>query len=213
MELTQFGWNAVTISFLGTALFTLVESWGLWHQNKAIWKQKSGQSVSITWFSFFTATVVVVFVYGITINSIALIFNGLLLTLFHLPVLVGLWKFKGFNKAEKLLGVGLLVALAVMLATPIKDWFFLIFSFGLIASSVMQPIEIWRNKDAGVLEIKLLVSYLVSMSFWLVYSYAIRDWVLQIVAPLYLAVIVLTVAFWFRYRQPRVMETKKIRAP
>ncbi len=201
MELSQFGWNALTIGFLGAVFFTLVEAWGVWQQNRAIWKNQSGESVSVIWFSYFAALLAVVFIYGIAIKSILLILNGLLISILHIPILVGLWRFKGFTKTEKVMCACFLAAVVAMVIAPFKDWFFLLFTAGNILFSLNQPYEIWKNKNSGVVEIKLLAVYLASTLFWLIYGFAIGDWVLQIVNPAYMVTLTITVLVWFKYRR------------
>ena len=201
MELSQFGWNALTIGFLGTVLFTFVEAWGVWQQKRAIWENQSGESVSVIWFSYFAALMAVMLIYGITIKSITLILNGLLLAILHVPILVGLWRFKGYTRTEKAMTACFLAAIAAMAIVPFKDWFFLLFTAGNVLFSLGQPYEIWKNKNSGVVEIKLLAVYLVSSLFWLIYAYAIGDWVLQILSPAYSVILTLTVLVWFRYRR------------
>lgn len=202
MELQQFGWNAVTVGFVGAVFFVLVELWGLWLQNRAVWRAKSAQSISVACFVYLAALFMSGFIYGVETKSIALM-TSLPLSLIHIPILLGVWKFKGFSGTEKFITAGLAVVLVVMAIAPAKDWFFLLFSLGSAAALVGQPYEIWKNRDAGVVEITLLLVYLVSTVFWVIYGYAIHDWVLRITTPIYLAILVLTAVLWFRYRPRR----------
>lgn len=201
MELQQLGLNAVTVGALGVIFFAFVQAWGLWQQKKTIWKNQSGQSISVTWLSYFTCLDVVVFIYGWSINSIAMMVNGGLIFLYVL-IMIGLWKFKGFSKLEKFLGICLLIVIVVTIFIPAKDWMFLIVSFGSILSLIMQPYEIWKNKNSGVVEIKLIIVYLISTTFWIIYGYTINDWVLKIICPSYFVIFSITVCFWFIYRNP-----------
>ena len=200
MELGQLGWNVVTIGFLGTVIFTILEAWGLWQQKKLIWENESGQSVSVITFSYGTAMFAAVLIYGISVNSVALSFNGLL-GFFHLPIIWGLWKFKGFSRTEKLLGIFLMVVVAVMIVLPFKDWFFLLLSFGTLISASMQAIEIWEEEDAGVVEIKLLAVFLLSNFFWIIYAFAIGNWILQIISPLFFVILTITIVLWFKNKK------------
>jgi len=201
VELNHLGWNALTIGFIGTLIFSFAEGWGVWQQNKAIWKNKSGESVSVIWFTYFTALFGIVFIYGLSTKSIALAFNGFLLTPLYIPLVVGLWKFKGFTKVEKICSACFLAAVIACVLVPYKDWFFLIFTVGNIFFSFTQPYEIWKNKSSGVVEIKLLVVFLASTIFWVTYAYASHDWVLEIITPCYLVIISLTTILWFKYRK------------
>lgn len=201
MEFVQFGWNAVTIGLLGTVIFTILSAWGLWQQKKAIWDNELGQSVSVINFSYGTAFFTAVLIYGISIKSIALSFNGLLLSFFNLPIILGLWKFKGFTKIEKFLGVCFLIIIIAMLILPLKSWFFLFLSFGNLVPGSMQALEIYNEKDAGVVEIKLLAVYLLSTLFWIIYAFAIDNWILQIISPLFFIILTITIVLWFKYKK------------
>jgi len=201
MELQYLGWNILTLGFIGTLVLTILEGYGSWVQSRAIWLNRSGQSVSITVFTFLLFEFIVTFTYGVSINSIALIFNGLLVVM-QIPIVLGLWKFKGFNKKEKALSLALCLVCIVMIFSSAKDWFFLLFSLGSIAFFLPQPWEIWKNKDSGVVEIKMIAAYFISALFWTLYAYAIHDWVLEIVCPSYLILLVLAGSLWYKYRQP-----------
>lgn len=201
LEIQKWGWNAVTISFVGTIFFTFLESWGLWQQNKAIWKSQSGEAVSVIWFSYAAALFSIIFVYSLSISSIALFINGLFILGTHIPILIGLWKFKGFRTIEKILAGLFLLSIIAMTVLPDKDWFFLLFSFVGIGFTAMQPIEILFKKSSGVVEIKLLAVIFTSTSFWVIYAFAVNDWVLKIICPSYLIIFGATILLWFKYRK------------
>jgi len=201
VEIQQFGLNVVTIGFVGTVIFALVEAWGLWEQNKTIWASRAGESVSVTWLTYFFAASCAYVVYGISTREIAPAFSGFVAGVLHIPILVGLWKYKGFKRWEKVLFSLFMFSLASMMLMPFKDWFFLVFAFGTIISLVMQPIEIIQNRNSGQVEIRLLLAYLGSTFFWTVYAYAAHDWVLEIVAPGQFVTLAVTAIIWFVYRK------------
>ena len=198
MEFQQFSWSAETISSLGIIFFTFLGAWGLRRQSKNIWEGETGRSVSIIWFSWFAFGHVVVFIYGLDIKSIALMINGSVRGLMHIPILVGLWKYKGFSKVERILPVFLFIFIIAMAFSTAKDIYFLVFSFGTILATLKQPIEVWISKDAGVLEIRLLLIYLVSNLFWVTYSFAIHNWILQLFSSMFFAIFALTIIVWLK---------------
>jgi len=199
IEWQKWGLNALIIGSLGIIAFTFIEGWGLWKQKQAIWNKKSGESVSVNWFSYLTFFFVASLFYGIHIASVAVVISGLLAIL-HIPILVGLWKFKGFARHEKIqfvLFVGMVPAMAFL---PWKDELFLIFSFGTLYSLGTQPWELWKTKKTGVVEIRLVGVYFLSTFFWIVYAFAAGEWVLEIITPIALVLLGLTSALWFKYR-------------
>ena len=200
VEFQNFDLNALTISAIATLFFTTIQAWGLLKQNKLIWREKSGEAVSITWFTCFGFMFAVIFIYGIEINAGALMYNGLL-ALFHIPVLIGLAKFKGFTLKQRLIFAACVLAVLIMILFPIKDEIFLTFSFISVVSLVMQPLEMWRSKSAGVVEIKLIKIYTAATAFWVIYAYSVGNWVMKITTPSALVVLIITIALWLKYRR------------
>lgn len=199
MELQHLGWNAVTIGFIGTVFFTLITLWGTLKQNSAIWQKKSGVAVSVPLFIYLTAMFTNAFIYGLRLGSLALIINGLL-AIAHLPILIGLWRFKGMTSGQMVFGLLLIMALGFMIFSPYKDIVYLTFSCGAVILLITQPWEIWQKKTAGVVEIRLLVIYLLSNTFWTIYGYAINNWVMKITCPTYVVLILITITLWFKYQ-------------
>ena len=202
IEFQNWGLNALTVGAIGTIIFTFVETWGLWQQNKTIWKFESGQSISIVYFAYATGVFMSVLIYGIAEHSLAMIINGFFLTLFHLPILIGLWKFESFSTWDKRICVGIIAYMILMSLVPFKDILFMIFSFTNVLFTCTQPWKIWREKDAGAVEIKFIFTYLDNTFFWISYAYTIHDWVLQIICPCYFVLSALIIVLWFKYRNP-----------
>ncbi len=201
MEFQDFGWNVMTVSFLGTVIFSLVRAWGYWLQTRTIWIQRSGLSVPVTNYTYMTIGAAAVAVYGVRIGSWALIINGLLTILFRVPILIGLWKFKGFGRWEKLASLGFMAALAGLILIPVKAEMLLAFSVGGILVAVLQPYEIWRNRDAGAVEIRLLFVGLANSTFWIAYGFAIADPVLRLTYPIFFLITLATIILWFRFKK------------
>lgn len=200
MELEKFGWNLATIGFSGTIFFTLVSAWGLWQQAGKIWRNKSGQSVSVFWFSYnlflFTANVI----YGFSLNSTVLIFNGTLSGLMHIPILIGLAKFKGLKRQEKLAFPLYAVLLLLMIVLSQKEIIYLLFSGGNVLALAAQPYEIMKKKNSGMVEVNLLAIYLTSTIFWVIYAFTIKSLALEIICPIYLILLSITLILWRNYK-------------
>src|SRR3989339_685777 len=153
VEVQNFGFNAITISAIIIVIFSILESWGIYKQNKKIWDKKSGESVSVAWFIFFSD-----FVYCIFSKEAAIIINGLA-SLFVVPIVVGLWRFKGFSKIDFFVFLLCVLGFVVMLIFPFKKIMFLLFSFGSILALIAQLVEMHKTKAVGVIEIKLIQVY------------------------------------------------------
>jgi uncharacterized protein with PQ loop repeat len=199
-DIQDLGWNLKTVGFGGTIFFTLLSCWGLYQQSRKIWHHESGQSVSALWFSYNIFLFAVNIVFGHSQRSFALMINGCLCSLMHLPLLIGLEKFKGFSRLEKLLMVLYGFLFLFMIAMPFKTALYLVFSFGNAFAQCMQPWEIWRKKNSGMVEAKLLMVYWSSSVFWIIYAIATKNLALEIICPVYLVILTVTLALWKKYQ-------------
>jgi len=201
VEWQGWGYNALTISFIATAVFTILEGWGFWMQNLSIWRNKSGKSISVSLFIYFGCLFITVIAYGYYIKSIAAIFNGMLGFL-HLPILFGLWKYKGFTKLET--GASCVFPLMgpAMIFLPWKDLMMISLLFGTIVPLLMQLYEMWRAKSAGVINARFIGILIISTAFWVIYAFAIGNRVMEVIYPLTLVILILIFALRFRYARP-----------
>ncbi|MBI3956561.1 MAG: hypothetical protein HY340_01075 [Candidatus Kerfeldbacteria bacterium] len=202
MDFAWWGWNLRTVSFSGTFVFTALQGWGLVKQSDAIWNGRSGASVSNPWFIFNTALFTTFFLYGLTRLDLPIIANGGALAVLHIPILLGLARFKGITRPQRQFGFGLGIVVAAAGIVRLLGVVYLIGCFVAIAFYALQAAEIVKNKSRGVISIKLLGSYLASTVFWTVYAYMSNDWVLKIVAPMFLSVLVVMIVLWLRYPRP-----------
>ena len=101
VEYKEFGFNALTISASATIIFSLLQAYGIFGQSQKIWRNKSGEALSGTFFFYNFFYFLIFFIYGISEKSVAMSFNGALCFL-YIPILIGLKKYKGFTKIEKI---------------------------------------------------------------------------------------------------------------
>ncbi|MBI3274008.1 MAG: hypothetical protein HYZ69_02595 [Candidatus Colwellbacteria bacterium] len=179
--------------------FSVLGAWGLWKQNFAIWKNKSGRSVSISHFSFSLGYFLSGFTWGLEKNSLALILHCGGRAFFHVPILVGLWKFKGFTRSEKILSGLFLAGIFVTILMSVKEASFLIYSIGSILAYFTQPVEIFRNKYAGTVEPGLHWIYFGNGTFWTIYGFATNDPVLEWTVPPNVVIALVTIALCYKY--------------
>src|SRR3989339_528419 len=198
VEVQNFGFNAITISAIIIVIFSILESWGIYKQNKKIWDKKSGESVSVAWFIYFMFMLFSYFVYGIFTKEAAIIINGLA-SLFVVPIVVGLWRFKGFSKIDFFVFLLCVLGFVVMLIFPFKKIMFLLFSFGSILALIAQLVEMHKTKAVGVIEIKLIRVYLVSTAVFVVYSIFVNDWPLLIISVLSFILLVIILLSYYRF--------------
>lgn len=201
VELQCLGWNVPTFTFLATLFFAVLGAWGLAQQAREIWRQRSGASVSVVWMSVFFFMFVSFFIYGLERRSLALIIQGCCRVPLYVPLLLGLWRFKGFTRRECAVFLCLLVVLVFLVCVPPVSLKYFFFSYLGLAVTVLQPWEIWRAKKAGVVSLKLLTVYVGSTVFWTLYGLAFRDSTIFITALSYVVVYLVTIWLWLRYRE------------
>ena len=200
VELKNWGWNTSTIGALGILFFTIPESWGGYMQGHAIWKARSGEGVSVRWiayiWAFFTATIF----YGISIQSLAVTLNCIVLGLAYLPATTGLIKFKAGRKEKYhvLLFAGMIPAMAFL---PWKEVLYTVFSIATVYAFLQEVLELLREKSSGVLEIRNIAILMVSTTFWLAFAYSTQAPALMIMTPPSLVLLVTIVVLWTRYRR------------
>lgn len=205
MGLGGMGWDWEAISFWGIIIFAIIGSWGLWKQSQKIWKEKSGKSVSVTANFFFTASMFVGLAYGLEKNLDAVTFHNLLRIVFLLPIVAGLIKFKKFTKTEKILCACFCIMMLLVWFVPRKDFLFLFSQTVGVLTLATQPYEIFKNKDVGVVEVKLFAVFTPSSIFWVIYAFANGDWILKITQPVFLFLTLITLALCLnpKYKKPK----------
>ncbi len=157
--------------------------------------------MSVGMMLFLTSLCTAAVIYGWTSKQPPLVFNGLVLGLGFGIIAIGLWKFGGYRAWEYWFGALLLASLAGMVLTGGHDRWYFVYSCGSAAALTLQPWEIWRKRDAGVVDIRLLLLFEASNMFWVVYAYAIRNWVLMVLCPVYVVILLVAIILWLIYRR------------
>jgi len=202
LDLGQIEWTPELISSIGTIFFSTLIAWGLVIQGVAIWKHRSGRSVYTPLFIFLTGTRIAALLYGISADSIPLIYNGIVTFFATMPMLIGLWKYKGFSRFEKLISWITITLNLVAWLSPYESQIFLLFSLVLLGFAFKQPWEIYKERSSGVVKLELLIVTFFNSGFWLAYGFLADKWVIKITSPGFFLVFLVTSVLWFRYREP-----------
>src|SRR3989344_369496 len=96
---------------------------------------------------------------------------------------------------------GFAVLPIAMYILPWKDPVFLVIAFGSIIAYAFQPWEIWKNKSAGDVDIRLIITYCIATLFWVIYSYIANIWSLMIINRIMLVLVAFPIFLCFRYRK------------
>ena len=150
--------------------------------------------------SFSLAYFVAGFMYGLNAGLKMLIFHCAGRITFHIPILIGLWKYKGFARSDKLLSTVFLSAALITYFPYIMKIMFLMFSVGNVLAYLAQPWEIFWNKSKGTVEPKLHLVYCASSTFWSIYGFTLNDPVLKVSVPPNILISILVIALCLKYK-------------
>lgn len=200
MEVTEWGFNAATIGFIGTVVFGILGLFSMWSQSRRIWRLKSGVSVPVSTFMYLSASFFSGVIYGIPSARAALVLHGATRVPLCLTILYGLKKFRGFTKLEIIFGAFLVLTLFVMSLSAHKELFFLGFMVGLVLLSMVQPWEIWKNKSSGAADPAMLWVFVCSTFVWILYWWATGAVFMTWVNTTLFIQAVATLALYYKYR-------------
>jgi len=206
IEIKNFGANILTLLFFITIFFTIIQAYALIKQNNKIVKNKSGESVSFFFFSYYGFSALAVIIYGLNASSLALTLNGFLGPL-ALIIVVNLLRFKVISLKEKIIGLSSFIVLPLIILVPQKDLLFLIFGLVISGALFAQILEIWRNKSAGSVHPGQAIVSLFSNSFWLSYAIIMHIWPLEIVNGLGLLLWVIMLMSYFKFKPTNITQT------
>lgn len=183
VEIQNWGINLSTLVFIVTIFFTLLQAMALIKQNSKIVKNRSGESVSFIFFSYYGFSALAVIVFGLFNHSLALTINGFLGFL-ALIIIANLLRFRKNSLLEKVIGLGSSLAIPLIILAPQKDTLFLVFGSIVMLSIFLQIVEIWKNKSTGSVHLAQTIVSLFSGSVWLTYAFIMDIWPLQIINSL-----------------------------
>lgn len=200
VEWKNWGMNILTFSSIGAIIITMFQAWSFIKQSRTIWNKRSGDSVSMMMFGYALFHLMAFTVYGFAERGITIIINGLLF-LCVIPIVIGLFKFKRITRAERHCVTAFGMLPAVMFFIPYKQIFLLCLLTCLLVAFAFPAYEIWRNKDAGVVEVRVTIASMTANMFWGVYAFMVGDVPLMIFNPLSFMLMVSTLLLWIKYKR------------
>lgn len=200
VEWQNWGMNILTFSSIGAVIITGFQAWSFIKQSRAIWTSENGDSVSVTMFGYLLFYLISFVIYGLAARKITIIVNGLLF-LCVIPIVIGLFKFKHVTRMERHCVAAFGMLPVIMFLTPHKQVFLLCLLACLLVAFACPVYEIWHNKDAGVVEVRVIIASMTANMFWGVYAFMVWDVPLLLFNPLSFALMVLTIFLWRKYRR------------
>lgn len=202
IEYRSWGWNLVTLSFIATLFLYAIQVWTLSSQRAKIHRERSAEAVSVPLVALIGSVMAAFGVYGVFRSSLASALNGSQ-AIFYFLVYREVARQRRLTNSELLVGSGFLLApfVMVLLGTEkSRELYMLILLFASLFPMAHQPYVMWRCKSAGVAEAKVFLSFSASSLFWWIYAIATGDPVLQIVNPISLVIMAITLSLMRKYR-------------
>ncbi|MBL7045293.1 MAG: hypothetical protein ISR98_01705, partial [Parcubacteria group bacterium] len=208
MELLNFGWNNQTYVFLATLSVVLFGTWGLYGQAKKIWANRSGKSVSVVLISVLSFLYLSFVFYGVEKLSVACITQGVLRTALCVPIMLGLYRFKGFKMKEVILNILMCMVFVCMMFIQQIPLMFLVFNIASAIVAIFLPWEMVKEKSHGVVSMKLLVTSLTSFLFWLWYGIVFRDLIIIGTTTSLSIIFATSIVIWIYYWKKEKISVK-----
>ena len=199
-EYRNWGWNVATIGACGANLTTLVQLWGVCGQNQRVWKSEKAE-VPLGLFAYFHAYFWAVTIYGIKMDSLTVLFNATQVIPFFL-ILLGVYVKRGFTLKEWGMVMGTLIMVPIMYSVGVEGSkvFLFVLLLGVLPFLVRQPIEIFRKKRTGDIDVRFPYTFLAASVFWFVYGIKLHDWAITLAQPPLFAVFLMTILLYHKYR-------------
>lgn len=202
VEFREWGINILTLSSIATIILTVFQGYGLMSQNQQIWKMKSAESISELYFSFNLFYFSSFVIYGISQNSLAMIFNGLL-GIIYIPIIVGILKFKKIPKNKKISMALMAIMVPAMAIFENKNLFISILLIGILLLLFRQLAEIAILRNRGALSLKFILVFLATTVFWLIYAIMIANLPLAIFNLIAMISFIFLLYFYFKYGEEK----------
>ena len=165
-------------------------------------KNRSGESLSTTFFIYAGCYFFMFMVYGITKHSIAMAFNGFI-GIPYAFILVSLYRFKGFTRKDWIFLAlfSLMTPTVYLLNAKARDIFTLIGLFGILVPLTGQVREMYRTKIPGSVEPKFIFTFMLSNVFWFIYGITTNNWIFVVFNPISLALLTTALVLYLKYKK------------
>lgn len=197
----KYEWAPETVSFYGIVFFIFFGSVALFFQGREIWKTRTALSISAVWTFIFFFMFLTYPVIGVQRQNALLVTQGVCRIAFYIPILWGLWKFRGFTRGEIILARLLFLSAFLMVEYPSTgEVIYTLVNFLGVFGVAAQGVLLKKEGRTGVVSPVLLAAYITNSTLWTWYTYEIKDPFLFANSTLFLAAYVYTVFVWTKIR-------------
>lgn len=199
IEIKNFGFNAITVSAIITIILSTYQMWGITKQIATIRRRQSTETIFMPLFIFGFFYLVTAIIYGVYMERLSIIYNGLA-SVFFLVLLLVAWRYKKINTIDIVSLLIFSLMIPIMIIVPNKKVAYMGCASIMLLGALSQLLLLIKNKKRGALEPKLFKVYVVTNSSWLIYGIITKDWALQLSYSISVTIMILMVVLLRRYK-------------
>jgi uncharacterized protein with PQ loop repeat len=197
IEISSWGWNLKTFSFLSIIATTLLSIYGHISQIKTIIKKNSGKSIPLAMHAFFVVFNISFLIYGFRLNSLTIIVESVL-GIFYLTIYI-LAGSKNDSTGMKMWHFGFIIAIPAIIITAHPERVMNCLFIFACACLLQSPIEIVRRQNSGAVNPRSALVFLVNGSFWSIYAICFKNRTILYANVFAIIVMTTTLIFWVKY--------------
>jgi len=201
-DFSFFGWNIKTFFSVLIIIVTCFQAWGLDKQTKTIKRKESGRSASLFMFAASVFFFITAMIYGFKIHNAIVAATAALLCYMHIPPLLNLLKYKKMGTLERIGTVLFIIGTAATFIASEKKVgiIYSIVSFMTALPLMHQIYTLWKEKNPGVLEPKMLITFMFTSSVWLAYAFVLDAGALKFSGVLFTSLRFIMFFLWYYYK-------------
>ena len=152
-------------------------------------------------FAYFHAYFWAFIIYGLRMHSLTVLFNAAQVIPFFL-ILLGVYVKRGFTLKEWEMAMGTLIVVPIMYFMNVEGSkvFLFVLLLGALPFLVRQPMEIYRKKAVGDIDVRLPYAFVVAAVFWFIYGITLRDWAITVSQLPLFVIFLTTILLYHKYR-------------
>lgn len=193
VEIRTFGMNASTFWAIGVIFITFVQAYGSYELSRAIYRNESARGVSLYMLGYWHALMWCFAYHAWNVNSIVMMFNGVLLAVLYSVALFAVVRYEGISRVGYLkIVIPLLVMPATFMIFTGEDVLLLVLMVIGLIFLLDQTRVLYVEKKVGSFEPRFIYTLLLASIFWFFFAVSIGEFALTIINPMVLLISLVT---------------------
>lgn len=193
VEMRSFGMNSSTFWAMGVMFITFVQAYGLFEVSRAIYRNESGRGVSLYMLGYWHALMWCFAYHAWNVNSIVMMFNGVVLATLYTVALFAVVRHEGFSRVGFLkIVIPLLVMPSTFMIFSGEDVLLLVLMVIGLIFLLDQTRVLYAEKRVGSFEPRFIYTLLLASIFWFFFAVSIGEFALTIINPMILLISLVT---------------------